>query len=404
MKVRLKSIAILLVSITVFTGCFKWGSRAYDRFPETIALDKNYFYEGKVIIVGAGASGLAAARILERNNINYEILEATDRYGGRLQKDTILADFPIDLGAEWIHNQPGILNKLIGLPGDWTSEELLPYSIDSAFSWDGTDYVQTEKEELDAFFNFFPEYKFKSSTWFDYVDDNFARHVKHKIRFNTPVSEIDYSSNKVILTTKDGVEHVADKVLVTVSIGVLKADVIKFNPALSNKKTRAINRVEFLPGFKLAMKFSEKFYPDAITFDSDIGDHGYYDMAFKKLSEDYILTLLSTGASPEEYFDVETNEEIVSAALIELDEIFNGTASSTFTGAYKLRDWGSDEYILGTWTNAALNENFNLNALNEPLDNRVYFAGEINDAHRQMGVPGAILSGYFAINDLLMNE
>jgi hypothetical protein len=34
----------------------------------------------------------------------------------------------------------------------------------------------------------------------------------------------------------------------------------------------------------------------------------------------------------------------------------------------------------------------------------VYFAGEINDAHRQMGVPGAILSGYFAINDLLMNE
>ena len=81
MKVRLKSIAILLVSITVFTGCFKWGSRAYDRFPETIALDKNYFYEGKVIIVGAGASGLAAARILERNNINYEIIEATDRYG-----------------------------------------------------------------------------------------------------------------------------------------------------------------------------------------------------------------------------------------------------------------------------------------------------------------------------------
>jgi hypothetical protein len=189
MKVRLKSIAILLVSISVFTGCFKWGSRAYDRFPETIALDKNYFYEGKVIIVGAGASGLAAARILERNNINYEILEATDRYGGRLQKDTLLADFPIDLGAEWIHNQPGILNKLIGLPGDWTSEELLPYSIDSVFSWDGIDYVQTEKEELDAFFNFFPEYKFKSSTWFDYVDDNFARHVKHKIRFNTPVSD-----------------------------------------------------------------------------------------------------------------------------------------------------------------------------------------------------------------------
>tara|TARA_B100000497_G_C7457298_1_gene282913 strand:- start:226 stop:681 length:456 start_codon:yes stop_codon:yes gene_type:complete len=149
------------------------------------------------------------------------------------------------------------------------------------------------------------------------------------------------------------------------------------------------------------MKFSEKFYPDAITFDSDSGEHGYYDMAFKKESDDYILTLLSTGGSPKEYFDVETDEEIVSAALLELDEIFNGTASNTFTGEYELRNWGNEEYILGTWTNAALNKNFNLNALNEPLENKVYFAGEINDAHRQMGVPGAILSGYFAINELL---
>ena len=401
MKFRLKSIGVLLFSLWMFTGCFKWGSRAYDRFPETIALDKNYFYEGKVIIVGAGASGLAAAKILERNHINYEIIEATGRYGGRLQKDTLLADFPMDLGAEWIHNQPGILNKLIELPGDWTSEELIPYHLESAFSWDGQDYAQTDKEELDAFFNFFPEYKFKNSTWFDYVDDNFAQHVKHKIRFNTPISEIDFSGNHVILTAKNGEEYVADKVLVTVSIGVLKSNMITFNPALSNKKERAINRVDFLPGFKLVMKFSEKFYPDAITFDSDSGEHGYYDMAFKKESDDYILTLLSTGGSPKEYFDVETDEEIVSAALLELDEIFNGTASNTFTGEYELRNWGNEEYILGTWTNAALNKNFNLNALNEPLENKVYFAGEINDAHRQMGVPGAILSGYFAINELL---
>ncbi|MDC1022285.1 FAD-dependent oxidoreductase [Schleiferiaceae bacterium] len=154
------------------------------------------------------------------------------------------------------------------------------------------------------FLIFFPEYKFKNSTWFDYVDDNFAQHVKHKIRFNTPISEIDFSGNHVILTAKNGEEYVADKVLVTVSIGVLKSNMITFNPALSNKKERAINRVDFLPGFKLVMKFSEKFYPDAITFDSDLGDHGYYDMAFKKESDDYILTLLSTGGSPKEYFDV----------------------------------------------------------------------------------------------------
>ena len=43
-------------------------------------------YSGKVIIIGAGASGLAAAKVLEQNNIDYTILEATNRYGGRLKK------------------------------------------------------------------------------------------------------------------------------------------------------------------------------------------------------------------------------------------------------------------------------------------------------------------------------
>tara|TARA_A100001234_G_C12300074_1_gene248961 strand:+ start:95 stop:265 length:171 start_codon:yes stop_codon:yes gene_type:complete len=49
---------------------FRWGSRALDMFPEDNALNKTYNYEGKVIIIGAGASGLAAAKILQRNNID----------------------------------------------------------------------------------------------------------------------------------------------------------------------------------------------------------------------------------------------------------------------------------------------------------------------------------------------
>ena len=55
---------------------FRWGSRALDMFPEDNALDKAYNYEGKVIIIGARASGLAAAKILQRNNIDFiEVLD-----------------------------------------------------------------------------------------------------------------------------------------------------------------------------------------------------------------------------------------------------------------------------------------------------------------------------------------
>ena len=46
----------------------------------------------------------------------------------------------------------------------------------------------------------------------------------------------------------------------------------------------------------------------------------------------------------------------------------------------------------------------NLKILNQSLDNKVYFAGEINDPYKQMGVPGAILSGYYSIDKLLTDQ
>ena len=112
---------------------FRWGSRALDMFPEDTALHKTYNYEGKVIIIGAGASGLAAAKILQRNNIDYLILEASNRYGGRLKENKTLADFPIDLGAEWIHHRPAVLNRLKGKSGDLVEEETVPYNVPYKF-------------------------------------------------------------------------------------------------------------------------------------------------------------------------------------------------------------------------------------------------------------------------------
>ena len=39
--------------------------------------------------------------------------------------------------------------------------------------------------------------------------------------------------------------------------------------------------------------------------------------------------------------------------------------------------------------------------IREPLKNKFYFSGEIYDKYRQMGVPGAVLSGYDSIDKLL---
>jgi monoamine oxidase len=57
-----------------------------------------------VVVIGAGAAGLAAARALGEHGIDVVVLEARERIGGRIftQRDLGTA-VPIELGAEFIH-------------------------------------------------------------------------------------------------------------------------------------------------------------------------------------------------------------------------------------------------------------------------------------------------------------
>ncbi|XP_054278009.1 spermine oxidase-like [Macrosteles quadrilineatus] len=61
--------------------------------------------EHKVVIVGAGISGFAAATTLLKNNFtDFVVLEASDRIGGRI--NTVqFGGVPVDKGAEFVHGQ-----------------------------------------------------------------------------------------------------------------------------------------------------------------------------------------------------------------------------------------------------------------------------------------------------------
>ena len=73
--------------------------------------------------------------------------------------------------------------------------------------------------------------------------------------------------------------------------------------------------------------------------------------------------------------------------------MFEGKASQTYLHEYRYENWGQHEFTKGTWTQAFRERKSALKELNQPLDKKIYFAGEIYDIYHQMGVPGAILSG-----------
>lgn len=56
-----------------------------------------------VVVIGAGVSGLVAARRLVDAGARVVVLEARDRLGGRIHSDDEFAEAPVDRGAEWIH-------------------------------------------------------------------------------------------------------------------------------------------------------------------------------------------------------------------------------------------------------------------------------------------------------------
>ncbi len=392
---------ILLVSaLTTTSGCFPWGSRAEHRLPTQTALDRDYDYGGKVIVVGAGAAGLAAARVLEDNDVDYSVLEATSRFGGRLGKDDTFADFPLDLGAEWIHNRAEILDVLSGEEGGAESIELIPYRLDEVVFWDGAE-MRDVSAEFDRQARFFPEFKFKGSTWYDFASEHYGRRVEHRIHYNAPVVSIDYTGDRVRVTTQQGAVYFADKVIVTVSVGVLTSGALAFTPALSEKKRSALESVDFHPGFKAFLRFTEDFYPDAIACEVKEGEKVFFDAAFGKEAEAHVLGALVVGPSAIEYTALPTDEARADALIRELDLMFEGRASQAYTGEFLLVDWGQRPHVLGTWVEGFRLGRRTVKTLNEPLDDKVFFAGEVYDTYHQLGVPGAMLSGMHAVDLML---
>ena len=59
--------------------------------------------DADVVVIGAGAAGIAAARRVQAAGRKVIVLEASAQIGGRCATDSSTFDVPLDLGARWLH-------------------------------------------------------------------------------------------------------------------------------------------------------------------------------------------------------------------------------------------------------------------------------------------------------------
>src|SRR6202167_6749239 len=60
--------------------------------------------EADIVVIGAGAAGIAAARRIQAANRRVIVVEAAAQIGGRCLTDSTTFEVPFDRGARWMHN------------------------------------------------------------------------------------------------------------------------------------------------------------------------------------------------------------------------------------------------------------------------------------------------------------
>lgn len=347
-------------------------------------------FNGRVIIIGGGAAGMMAAHAFNHFGIDFQLIEAGSVLGGRVKKTDSFADFPIDLGAEWIHAGTDLFAEMLKYGNQTGTIDVLPYNPESIYQADDGELI-----ELEVGTNFYGENKFSKSTWYDFFGDYVIPGIQDKVVLNAPVTNIDHSGTGVSVTTSDGTIYTADKVVVTIPLTILKEEYITFTPALSEDKKAAIDAIPMPDGIKVFVEFSERFYPDLIgmsslTSDGD-GEKLYYDAAFKKESNKNILGLFTVNTPSSEFVNL-TNDEIIAKVLGVLDELYDGKATETYV-KHVIQNWSKEPFIKGSYSYYGSSYRQEQETIKAPIDNKVYFAGEALSFDNSSTVHGAAETG-----------
>lgn len=398
--------------------------------------------DADVVIIGAGAAGIGAARALAAAGKRYVLIEARERAGGRLWTNTDLGQ-PFDGGAAYIHfaeKNPwsGIATELGVDPKGgyrlWSGS--IAYRNGAALTaeeaanrWAGMRKVADAYDDVEDRYDVSlaqalrdlsqdvrdlgriqaqmaagedPEYV-SAADW-NRLESGGNRLVPGGygtlaakaaeplgVRFGVRATEVNWSGQLVAVTTDKGVIR-ARKAIVTVPVGVLKAGHIKFTPSLPAEQRQALDGMRMGALSKIALRFrDERFGFTPHQFLAEVGEPSRA-MTFEAWPQETDLVVATFGGSYARSLAREGEAAAVDHALERFVKIAGSGARKAFDGG-KLVGWSEDRFALGSYAVILPGRLRARDALARPIGDKVWIAGEATAGVYAMTAGGAYIAG-----------
>ena len=255
--------------------------------------------------------------------------------------------------------------------------------------------------------------------------DIFAGELKNSgvaVLTGTVVEQVRWrrGSAQLKLRDKSGASHLeAQRVLVTLPLSLLKAPLgqpgaVEFSPELPRRKREAVDRLEMGRVIRLTLRFRERFW-DAIKPTG--ARKSLSGMSFLFCQDDWFPTWwtaspakwpILTGWATFRSADRLSGHDRAWVVRRGLETLSRGLRVSPAELEKMLadahtHDWQTDPFSLGAYSYGKVGCDGAPEALAEPVDNTLYFAGEASDTTGNNGtVHGAIASGYRAAEQILV--
>lgn len=401
--------------------------------------------DADIIVIGAGAAGLACAHALAGDGFRVRVIEARDRLGGRAHT-RLIEGLPLDLGCHWLHsaerNPWTAITEDLGFtldrtPPPWEHEEIptrFPLEAQSAYDRaqaafrrrvkaHGSDAIDLPASDLlepgnpwnplieavSTYYSGAETAKLSTIDLAAYRDDGINWRIRQgygavvarygrqcPVDLATRVTAIDHSGPRVAVETDRGTLQ-ADAVVVTVPTPHIAGGHMAFRPELPGKRAAA-------EGLPLGLADKVIFALDEVgdlpieghaTGRPDLAATGSYHirplgrpLIEGFLGGDHALTLELAGTTAAFDFAATELAGILGSGIRRRIRPLLATA------------WARDPDARGAYSYARPGRRADRAILAAPVDGRIFFAGEATSAEDYSTAHGAYESGMRAAREI----